>query len=381
MFTAITLLVTIIFIAYVFLIISYVISWRQIKVFEPDLTDFKFKTSVSIVVAARNEEQNISTLLNSLSLQVFPISLFEIIIVDDFSEDKTVAIVEYFILNHPSLNVKLFQLKNLNPQLKNKKAAISEAIKKATGELIITTDADCTMSSKWLATLVSYYEKHHPKLMVGPVMLEGNSILESLQTVEFLSLMAITGASIKMNKPLMCNGANLAYPKSAYAAVNGFDGNEAVASGDDTFLMFKIFKKYNGGIHFVKSPQAIVKTGAQKTIIALINQRVRWASKTQNYKNKYIHFIGLIILLGNIALLVLSMLMLFDLIYFDVLMLGLSIKITLDVILLISSNTFFRTSKLKAFYIGLLTLIYPFYLLVIMLKKSSGYNWKGRDLR
>jgi cellulose synthase/poly-beta-1,6-N-acetylglucosamine synthase-like glycosyltransferase len=380
MFTAIALLTTTIFSGYFYLIISYLISWRQLKVFETDLHDYNFKTTVSIVVAARNEDQNISYLLNVLVLQTYPKSLLEIIIVDDHSDDNTIRVVEDFISNHQLVNIKLLQLRNLNPQLKNKKAAISEAIKIATGALIITTDADCTMSSKWLATLVSYFEMHQPKLMVGPVMLEGNSILEHLQTVEFLSLMAITGASIKMNKPLMCNGANLAYPKSVYEAVNGFEGNETVASGDDTFLMLKINKKFNGGIHFIKSAPAIVKTGAQKTIPAFINQRVRWASKTNNYQDKYINAIGMLIFVANQSLLGLSFLFFFDFRFLKILMLALIFKLCADILLIISSNALFKTSKVNPFNVILLTIIYPFYFLIIMLKKSSGYNWKGREL-
>lgn len=375
------ILITIIYIAYGVLLFSYAISWKNIEFFNPILNEHNFKTTVSIIVAARNEEQNISTLLKALSKQTYPKSLFEILIVDDNSEDGTVIKVKEFIQNNPSSNIKLLELKTLHPILKNKKAALSEAIKTATGTLIVTTDADCTMGSDWLSTIVAYYETYLPKLMVCPVMLEGDNILEHLQIVEFLSLMALTGASINLGKPLMCNGANLAYPKAIYTSVNGFMGNETVASGDDTFLMFKVKEKYNGGIHFVKSPQAIVKTQAQKTFHAFLNQRIRWASKTKHYKNKYIDLVGIIILLANLSLITLALLAVLDLRCLYILIFAISSKIVADVVLLISSQNLFKTSKLNPFSIGLLTVVYPCYLLIVMITKQSGYQWKGRDLK
>lgn len=381
MFIALATLITIIFIAYAVLIFSYAISWKNIEFFNPLLNEKKFKTTVSIIVAARNEEQNISNLLNALSIQTYPKSNFEILIVDDNSEDGTVIKVNEFKQNKPSYNIKLLELKTLNPILTNKKAALSEAIKTATGTLIVTTDADCTMGSNWLSTIVAYYETCQPNLMVCPVMLEGVNFLENLQVVEFLSLMVLTGGSINLGKPLMCNGANLAYPKEIYNSVNGFLGNETVASGDDTFLMLKVKEKYNEGIHFVKSTEVIVKTQAQKTFHTFLNQRIRWASKTKHYKNKYIDLVGIIILLANLSLITLGLLAVFDLRCLPILMFAISSKIVADVVLLISGKNLLRKSKLNPFSIGLLTMVYPFYLLIVMLTKQSGYQWKGRDLK
>src|SRR5205085_4199561 len=111
-----------------------------------------------------------------------------------------------------------------------KKAAIQTGILQSTGELLITTDGDCMMDKNWLATIVSCYELHHPKMIAAPVLLTATNFFGRMQQLEFLSLIAITASAIKACKPLMCNGANLAYTKEIFFEANGFDSDYKTAT-------------------------------------------------------------------------------------------------------------------------------------------------------
>lgn len=379
MYLVIAVLVALIFIVYGLLLILFVLHWRKIKTFSPK-KNHTYTTTVTILIATRNEALTITNLLNALAAQVFPATLFEVIIVDDYSEDSTVKTVQDYIAAS-ALKIKIIELKNVPAALQNKKGALTEGIKQATGALIITTDADCTMGPNWLCAIVEYYEIHKPDFIAAPVQLNGNSVLECLQVVEFLSLMVFTGASISLKKPLMCNGANLAYPKHIFNQLGGFDGNILSASGDDTFLMFKIWKQNKQRIHFLKSTEAIVHTKAQTTFFSLFNQRIRWASKTKNYHLNHISQIGFLIVAANVSVLFLALISLFNFSYFKILIAILVFKMVMDSMLLIASNSFFKTKKLTAFNVVLLTLVYPIYLVTIALLKSRKFSWKGRSYR
>lgn len=103
----------------------------------------------------------------------------------------------------------------------------------------------------------------------------------------------------------MCNGANLAYEKKAFEAVNGFSGIDTIASGDDMLLMHKIATRYPDQVYYLKSKDAIVATEPMKTWKAFFNQRIRWASKAKNYDDKRITAVLLLVYLFNLSFLVL----------------------------------------------------------------------------
>ena len=203
-------------VVYYFIIFGYTIGWYSLKTYEP--VQSNFQTKASIIIAARNEEQNIENLLNDLILQDYPTELYEIFIVNDNSTDKTATIVESFISQHPENQIKLINITKEKPNQAYKKKAINLAIDDSGGDLIITTDADCRMGKKWLGSFVSLYEPERPRMIVGPVCFHNEtSIFEKIQTLEFLSLIAITGGAIRIGRPIMCNGANLYMKKRHFS--------------------------------------------------------------------------------------------------------------------------------------------------------------------
>ena len=339
-------------------------------------------TTVSVVVAVRNEEKNISKLLDCISKQDYPTSLLEIIIVDDSSTDKTAEEIKIFHERNRGINIVLLILENISPNPSPKKRAISEGLKSSKGKLIITTDGDCEMGNKWVSSVVSCYEKTSSKMIVSPVYISSTKrFFEQAQSLEFLSLIGSSGASLYYKKPLMCNGANIAYERNVFFETNGFENNKSSASGDDMFMMLAIDKRYPSSVVFNKCKDAIVITGVCNKLSAFVAQRKRWASKSLQYKNGYIYLISALVYAINISI---TISVVFSIFYnrfvpaFLFLFIG---KSLIDFIFLIPVSTFFNKKPLLIFLLPM-QLIYGLYVSVAgLFVFSNNYYWKGRQLK
>lgn len=363
---------------YILIIAIYTFGWYKLVDFV--LESKKFKTAISVIVPARNEEENILALLNDLKLQDYPISLFEIIVVDDNSTDTTALLTERFINENSEFPVQLLKIHEDNFETAYKKKAINMAINKAKGQLIITTDADCRLGQQWLSTFAGLYEDSKPKMIVGPVIFHNEeSLFEKMQTIEFLSLIAITGGAIKIGRPVMCNGANLAYEKQAFYDVGEFS-EDNFSSGDDVFLLLKMRKKFgNKSVRFLKNTNALVFTEAKKTLSDFYHQRVRWASKNKGYDvniliiSVTVYLTNLFLLLGLLAALFYQALLIPAIIAF-------LIKAIVDLPIILGIIKFVNRKKL-ILYSFPLALLYPLYIVIIgALGILGNYNWKGRKV-
>ena len=309
------------FVGYAVLIIYYRQYWQQIPYYQPS-QDYnssnvfpgtihkKNTTKISIIIPARNEEQNIGSCLKSIIDQTYPAHLFEIIVVDDHSTDNTVQIVQSF----NKKNIHCIFLKDFVRGTFNayKKKAIEVAITQSTGDLIVTTDADCFMDKNWLQTIASFYEVYKPAFIAAPVSINcDNRFLSIFQALDFMTLQGITGASVYKKMHSMCNGANLAYEKIAFREVGGFKGIDNIASGDDMLLMHKIYQRYPNRVLFLKSKEAIVQTQAMDTWKNFFYQRIRWASKADKYDDKRILPVLILVYFFNLLLLVLPVMAIF----------------------------------------------------------------------
>ena len=232
-------------IVYAVLIDYYRRAWNKLPTFTG--ADLSPRTTISLIISVRNEENNIKPLLDSLCLQSYPSALTEFIIVDDHSEDNTWNLLK----NYPTVNRRFSFIQladHLNKEdsiVSHKKKAIETGISQAIGTLIVTTDADCLFHPDWLLTIARFYETYSAKFIAAPVKITNHrSLLSIFQTLDFLTLQGITGASVYKRIHSMCNGANLAYEKAAFNEVGGFSGIDNLPSGDDMLLMHKIYKKY-----------------------------------------------------------------------------------------------------------------------------------------
>jgi len=365
-------IVILLFILYSILIIYYWQGWLAIPDYIPGV---KLTTKISVIIPARNEEENIGSLLKSLNEQTYPKDLFEVIVVDDHSADKTASVAQQFPL------VKLLQLKDENIN-SYKKKAIEMGIATASGELIVTTDADCLPSKEWLQTIASFYNETQAAFIVAPVVFENNnSILEIFQALDFLVLQGITASSVYKNIHSMCNGANLAYERKVFYEAGGFVGIDKIASGDDMLLMHKIWKKYPGSINYLKSKDAIVITQPMKTWKEFINQRIRWASKASHYDDKRIFFVLLLVYVLNLSFLVMLIAAFWQPIYW-IWLAGLWIVKTMIEFPFVNSVAGFFNKRSLMKYFLFFQPIHIFYTISAGLFGQLGkYEWKGRKVR
>lgn len=377
----ILLLFVVITLVYVFLIGSLAIGFDKVKPFS--LEDVEAKTSFSILIPFRNEAENLPALLKSIAGLQYPKHLFEIILVDDASEDASVSVIKKILDTNlstdKSTRTDIIITDNVRKSNSPKKDAITSAIQIAKYNWIVTTDADCILPKFWLDTLDSFIQKQEPNFIVSPVTYSNvTSFLDRFQLLDFLSLQGATIGGFGINKPFLCNGANLAYKKDFFKAVQGFQGNTNIASGDDIFLLEKALKQDAKKVHYLKCEHTIVTTEAEKTTRTLISQRVRWASKSANYKNSFAKVVGCIVLLMNASLITALTLSITGLFNFKVLLYLFLIKCSIDFLLLFKTLRFYNQESFLSSYL-FSCLLYPFFsVYVVIVSVFSNYKWKGR---
>lgn len=312
---------------------------------------------VSVLIAARNEEKNIVKLLQSLYNQNFPKEFYEVIIVDDNSEDNTKKIIEDFINNHKDINIKV-----LNAESEGKKKAISQALHNAENELIMVTDADCELKSTWIESVVSFYQEKKCKMILAPVLLSpANNLFEKMQVLEHLSLIASTAGSASIGCPVMCNGANMAYEREAAMEVEKLRHDFNITSGDDMFLLEQFVKKYgHKNVKFLLNKSAIVETKTCKTIKEFIRQRRRWVSKSKSYTNCKIILTALVVLFFNLSIVSLFLSAFFIPALWSLYFLLTLLKLFIDFPILKSITNFMNQGKILKLALPL-EFIYPFY--------------------
>jgi len=370
------IITVILLICYSGILLFFIKGWWALKNGQP--LQSQFKTTVSVLVPVRNEEQHIANLLKDLIAQNYPIALFNIIIIDDHSTDQTATIVRSF----SNSNLRLLQLAIEKPINSYKKRAIATAIATCDSELILTTDGDCRMGPDWIASIVSMFEQEHCQLISSPVAYhQEKSLAEKIQTVEFELLIAAGAACIQNKFPNTCNGANLAYTRAAYHAVGGFKGIDDLASGDDELLLHKMHKQFPDGLRFLKEPSAIVYTEAKGTLRSFYQQRKRWASKSVKYADKRMVLLVSIIYFFNLLIFIQAGLLFFTTANLGMFVILIGVKMGLDAILIFQSLSFFKKRRLLLL-LPLVEIFYVIYILIIGIIANIGgaYEWKGRTV-
>ena len=380
------IIVSVIFFTYLITIGVFAFGYEKIKEFSFKKLDVK--TKFTIVIPFRNEAKNLPKLLTSINNLDYPTTLVEFLFVDDNSTDDSVNLINcHFegsreVLGRNSTQPNISIIKNVRFSNSPKKDAITTALKASVNDWIITTDADCILPEKWLKTIDNFIQQNDCNLIVAPVTYIANkSLLHQFQLLDFLSLQASTISGFGLGNPFLCNGANLAYKKTVFEEVNGFDNNNFIASGDDIFLLEKFLQFDTSKVAYLKSQQAIVKTFPVNTFSNLIHQRVRWASKTANYNLFFGKLIGAFILLGNSVIALSPMLIFYEVISITVAVNYFLMKLLFDYILLEKISVFYKQKLPFLSYLSS-SVLYPYFTLLIALKSIfSSYNWKGRTFK
>ena len=351
--------------------LNLIFIFTGLKMTKNKVKNLSLKNSkLTIIIPVRNEQDNILNLLEDLNKQSYPFNNFEVIIANDGSTDSTEKIVLAF------QEVAQYDLKLLNILNENgsspKKRAIQKSIEISSGELIITTDGDCRVNENWLTSIENLYKLKETKLISSAVtFIDEKSLWNTFQIVEFASLIGSGACAMYLKKPNMCNGANIAYTREVFEEVNGFAGNEHLASGDDEFLMHKIAKLYPDKVIFNPDKNAIVYSKSQPDFQQFFHQRKRWASKWKHYKDWIVIVLALFIFSVNFGMIY----SLFTLNYLNLILKCLPEFVFLCLI----ASYLGHKDKIK--YISVIQLIYPFYVVFFgLISQGKGYIWKGRKL-
>ncbi len=333
---------------------------------------------VSVIVAFRNEAANLPALLSCLSAQQYPLHRLEVLMSDDFSEDHGTDIILKHTTQHP-----VFQLiRPGNSTHRGKKAALRRALDKARGEIIITTDADCTMDDQWVKNLASPFENNAVQMAMGPVeIINTGSMFSHMQALEFSSLVGTAGGAASWGKPVLCNGANLAFRRKTVQELLPQLPGQKYLSGDDMFMMHAIQKHHPGSIRFVKNRGAMVSTRPAASVKVFFMQRMRWVSKSTGFTDLFTLLTGAIVALSNLFMaisLVLTVVFFQKLLVFVV---GLwIIKALVDASLVMPVTNFMGQPRLMR-YFPVLSMLYPFYVSTTL---AAGFvfpnRWKSRKV-
>jgi cellulose synthase/poly-beta-1,6-N-acetylglucosamine synthase-like glycosyltransferase len=398
-------LVFLLFISYAVLIFFYQRRWKGIPLFlSPAGTR---ATRVTVLIPARNEEAGILDCLRSLAQQTYPKDRFEVIVLDDHSIDDTAAVVEnYAASGADGLALRCLRIAEvpLPPGLTAyKKFAIETGLGAATGELIVTTDADCFFDPEWLSTLAAFYEEKGARFIAAPVRIGqelaprttagqaghpaghnrggAHSLLGIFQTLDFITLQGITGAAVHSGFHSMCNGANLAYARDAFYEAGGFEGIDHIPSGDDMLLMHKIYLLYPEGVFFLKNRHAVVSTQPETRWKGFFNQRVRWASKADSYDDRRIFWVLLLVYLVNVLFIVLPLAAFFNFWWLWLWLVFLVVKTIVEYPFVRSVAAFFGQQPLMIYFPLLQPLHIVYTVIVGWMGKFGSYSWKDRTIK
>jgi poly-beta-1,6-N-acetyl-D-glucosamine synthase len=366
--------------AYAWLIGFYSRRWKEVAISKTaECADYPF---ISVVIPFRNEQIHLPELIDCFKTLEYPTDRFEVIMVDDDSTDESVSIVQQAVSELPFLRLQKLKGLGETPGIAYKKKAIEKGISVSRGEWIVTTDADCTFDKAWLKSIAAFICSTNAKCIAAPVKIQpSGSILSVFQALDFLTLQGITAAAVHSRTHIMCNGANFAYTKAVFQEVNGFEEIDNIPSGDDMLLMQKIFEKYPADVHYLKAEEAVVTTAAAQSWKAFFQQRIRWASKSDQYKDKKILWILGLVWFFNFSYLLLAVLVLVYPKWAFLLLLFIIAKWLIEYGFVASVAGFFRSSSLMLFFLPLQPLHIVYTVVAGFLGRFGSYEWKGRQVK
>lgn len=334
--------------------------------------------SVTIVVPARNEQENIAACLDSLVTQNYPGDKIEIIVIDDNSTDDTENIIQDYCDRYPF--VQRISLGICPAGISPKKRALEVGIRAASGEIILTMDADCVASPNWIQGIIRHYEDDVGMVagLVAFLPRSETTLFHKIQSLEFIGLITAGIGSIGINDPIIANGANLSFRKNVFNEVRGYQGNSHIISGDDDLLLQKIDQATDWRIAAAISPETIVHTKPVSDFNSFMNQRIRWASKSFIYKK-----ISLVVFLVAVYLfyLVIFVSLPFSVRFFAIFpypAIALFVKFFVDFLLILKGTAVVNRKNLRKYFLIADFAQIPYILYVGFASIVKTFEWKGR---
>jgi cellulose synthase/poly-beta-1,6-N-acetylglucosamine synthase-like glycosyltransferase len=371
--------------SYAILLMAYRYWFGKMRVFQLDQLDQSMQmrslqalTQFTVIIPARNEAANIKACVDSILAQDYPKEAFEIIVIDDFSDDDTAFIVDALHAQYPQVRLlKLADHCKEGETLAYKKKAIEIAVSVAKGDWVVTTDADCIVPPRWLFLYNAYIQQHQPAFVAAPVMfIKTAGILNQFQLLDFLALQGITAAAVGAGKHSMSNGANLGFEKAAFIAVGGYQGVDHIASGDDMFLMHKMKQTLHKPVGYLFHPDAIVLTAAMDTWKGFIMQRIRWASKARYYDDRSITVVLTLVYLFNLSFVLLALTG-----SWDTLLIALAFKTFFELFFLDPVAAFFKLKPELRYFVFYQPIHILYNIAAGLFGQLKTYSWKGRMVK
>jgi len=361
---------------YATLILLYKIAWNKIS----ESKEVNNNNTVSVVVACRNEEQNIKNLIKDIMNQNVDKERFQLIIVDDHSEDKTLE-----ILHKESEKWKNLHIICMNDDEIGKKNAIRKGVRFAKGDVILCTDADCKIQENWIKTMLSNFTNKHIKFVAGPVKYSSeDNFLNKFQSLELISLVSSGAAAIQRKKSTICNGANLAFRRKEYDEIplDVFHGFNT----DDVSLLHYFKNHYKDGILFSKDLDSIVETNANPDLVSQFHQKLRWISNSKTTRDLQSFYVASVVFLMNSLLSILLVLTLVS-IFLDLdniyiiwinLFVAVFIKYVTDYLFLKEVLHFFRRKDLLIYLFPFEIINAIYTVIIVTLSLVYSPKWRGR---
>ncbi|MGB5980993.1 MAG: glycosyltransferase [Nonlabens sp.] len=372
-------LILVIPIIYLFLLLGLALEAQSMKALPVDEIITDQKKGFTVIINFRNESKNLPRLLFSIADLDYDFQSVQFLFVNDGSSDNSVEIIKQFQLKNENLNFEILDRKPRSASAK--KDGITQAIQHAKYDHIVTTDADCLLPEKWLGCFESHFKRFpETTFIAAPVIMGSNkSLVQTLQSQEMIALQIMTMGAFQIKRPFMCNGANMGFTVDAFKKVDGYSGNTHISSGDDVFLLEKMWQLDSEHCHYLKNADATVTTFAKETWSDMISQRARWAQKgaeTASLLNKAVSFQ---VLSMSLLFLTAPFLLLFGLISMELFLAIYLLKLCTDFIVLFVGKRFFENRKWLR-YFAIQFLIYPVVVIAVTIKSFFKTDWNGREI-
>ncbi|NPD44838.1 MULTISPECIES: glycosyltransferase [unclassified Lentimicrobium] len=359
---------------YIFVILRFYWAWTKIQDNNPKSSSLK---KISIVIATRNEEENLAPLFQSILDLDYPRNHFEVILINDHSDDSSLNLMERFKKSNTEIDITL---NTLSSHETGKKMALRKAFSLAKYDIIQCTDGDCEFSRLWLQECTKAFENPAIKLISGGIRINHSpSIFQKMQALELLSLIASGGAAIGLQRPIMCNGANMAFRKEILLQEKEDLMNHKYESGDDIFLLQEVKRRFGpSAITFIKDQNYWITTTAEENVSGWLNQRMRWVSKSAGYKDSFLIFTSTLVFLANLSLVILAIGSIFKIQLPSTFVYLFILKGFVDFIFLKKATSDSSQKHLLWVFIPL-NLFYPFFISYsAIFGQFKGFTWKGR---
>ncbi len=234
------------------------------------------KPSVSVLVAARNEEEFLAECLTSLENLQYPQELLQVCVINDRSSDQTRQIASTFCdrLNH----FILVDVERATNGLQGKMNALAQGLDQARGDIILVTDADCRVPPTWVEEMCTYFTKETG--MVGGLTVIGDDrfksgFFERLQQLDWLLLQSIASGTAGIGLPVSILGNNFGFKKSVYDEIGGFR-SIGFSLTEDMALLRTITSSTNYQIAYRLDPENTVRSLPLENFKDFYEQRKRW---------------------------------------------------------------------------------------------------------